>query len=362
MNKISILKQIDSFLGPVLIPLARRTFLPRGGARPLERVLVIRPGGIGDAVLLIPAIRALKKKYPRAAVHVLAERRNAGVFLLCPDIERIFHYDRPMELMAAIRGRYDAVIDTEQWHRLSALVARVVRAPISLGFSTNERRGLFSHPSPYSHDDYEVDSFLHLVGSLGVDPVFDAEEPFLFVPEQIRTTADRLGGIFSGNQVVALSPGGTIEERRWGRGRFHAVAERLSAAGYGIAVIGGKADVAAGREIVKGIPDGVDLCGTLSLPESAAVIRRSAALIAGDSGVMHLGYAMGTKVVALFGPGIERKWAPRSSRVDVLNKHLPCSPCTKFGYTGRCPIDAECMKRITVEEVVEAAMALLGKA
>ena len=136
---------------------------------------------------------------------------------------------------------------------------------------------------------------------------------------------------------------------------------RLSERGYGIIVVGGKDDIRAGEEIIRDIPGGISICGKLSLPETAAMLKESSLLVTGDSGIMHLGYAVGTKVVALFGPGIVKKWAPRSSRVIVINKELPCSPCTKFGYTSTCPIDAECMQRIAAEEVMEKAMILLGQ-
>jgi ADP-heptose:LPS heptosyltransferase len=63
--------------------------------------------------------------------------------------------------------------------------------------------------------------------------------------------------------------------------------------------------------------------------------------------------------LSLFGPGIQKKWAPRGQGHVVINKNLDCSPCTKFGYTPRCKKNAECMKRITVDEVVEKALELL---
>lgn len=106
--------------------------------------LIIRPGGIGDAVLLIPAIQALKQKYPDAVISVLAEKRNASTFRLCPHIKEIFLYDKPKQLFKAIRGNFDVVVDTEQWHRLSAVVARLSGACVSIGYATNERKKLFS--------------------------------------------------------------------------------------------------------------------------------------------------------------------------------------------------------------------------
>jgi lipopolysaccharide heptosyltransferase II len=360
MNKgARLVKLIDSIIGPFCVRIvSRRSTI----GYPFEtgKILFLRPGGIGDAVLLIPAIQAVKRVFPSANIHVLAEERNAEVLSLCPEVERVFHYTRLPELVSVIREKYDVVIDTEQWHRLSAVVARLGGAPISLGFATNDRKKLFTHPAPYSHDDYEIESFLRLVEPIAEKAVFDRESPFVVVSEKDREKVEPLLDAVSKRQFVSLFPGGTIPERRWGSDRFHDLAVALSENGYGAVVIGGKSDVRAGEDIIRGVPEGINLAGKLSLRESAAVINLSSLLVTGDSGILHLGYAVGSKVVALFGPGIEKKWAPRSSRVRVINKGLPCSPCTRFGYTPKCPRNAECMKTITVEEVLENITELMN--
>lgn len=351
---------IDSSIGPLCVRLLPRLKV-RVQSAEQQKILLLRPGGIGDAVLLIPAIQELRKRFPAASIHVLAEKRNAEVFLLCPDVERVFRYDRPSELLSVIRRSYDIAIDTEQWHRLSAVVARLLRAPVSVGFAANERAKLFTHPIPYSHDDYEVDSFLRLIVPLADKTAFDPLLPLLTVSEQVWSQIEADLRPLADKKLVVLFPGGSIAERQWGSSKFHVVAEQLSRKGFGIVVIGGKGDFSAGEEIVRGISGGLNMCGRLSLAGSAAVLKRSSLLITGDSGIMHVGYAVGAKVLALFGPGIEKKWAPRSPRVAILNKHLPCSPCTRFGYTPRCKKNTACMKEISVQEVVESAAALLEK-
>ncbi len=72
-------------------------------AKDISAVLIIRPGGIGDAVLLIPTIALLKKKYPYAVIEVLTEKRNSGVFALSPDVSSVFHYDAPAEFLATVQ-------------------------------------------------------------------------------------------------------------------------------------------------------------------------------------------------------------------------------------------------------------------
>jgi ADP-heptose:LPS heptosyltransferase len=121
---------------------------------------------------------------------------------------------------------------------------------------------------------------------------------------------------------------------------------------------GSHADRDAGEEILEGL-HGRNLAGRTSLAETAAVIDRSALLVSGDSGLLHMAVGLGKPTVSLFGPGSVAKWAPRGPGHIVLTKNLPCSPCTRFGYTPRCPRGAECLQSITVEEVAEAVFKLL---
>lgn len=145
MNRVRLLKMIDAVVGRAAACVA--SGMPLSTAQPgsIGSILLIRPGGIGDAVLLVPAITAIRKALPQATITVLAERRNAAAFSLCPQVDRPLRYDIPSELATAVRGRYDLVIDTEQWHRLSAVVARLCRPKMLIGFGTNERRRLFTH-------------------------------------------------------------------------------------------------------------------------------------------------------------------------------------------------------------------------
>ena len=92
------------------------------------------------------------------------------------------------------------------------------------------------------------------------------------------------------------------------------------------------------------------------------MLSRCQLLIGTDAGLMHLAYGVGTPVVALFGAGIEAKWAPRGQRARIINRRVPCSPCTRFGYTPRCPYQVRCLTEISAEEVRQAAQSILDAA
>ena len=255
-----------------------------------------------------------------------------------------------------MRQQYDVVIDTEQWHRLSAVVARLIRSNLKIGFATNERKRLFNVAVSYSHEDYEVYSFLRLLEPLGIEKQ-KVEYPFLSVPEPIARQAEQKLESLAGQVFVVLFPGASIPERRWGVEKFQKLAAWLNAQGLGVVVVGGGQDREAGEVILAGC-QGLNLAGGTSLAETAAVLQRSALLVSGDSGVLHMAVGLDVPTVSLFGPGIADKWAPRGEKHVVLNKNLPCSPCTRFGTTPPCPDGGRCIQEISVEEVADAAMKL----
>lgn len=354
--RIALMKLADRVIG---LP-----FLFLFGAAPvhntlvsLSSILLIRPGGIGDAVLLVPVLQAFKEKFPSSKITILAERRNSAVFGLCPDVDQVLLYDRLSDLLRAVRGEYDAVIDTEQWHRLSAVVARMTRAALLIGFATNERSRLFTHPIQYNHEDYETVSFFNLMEPVGVQRTSEAKR-FLTVPEKTADSVSKLQADLGSDLFVVIFPGASIPERRWGADRFRQVAERITVLGLKVVVVGGKEDHRQGEAIVAG-GHGLNLAGRTSLSESAAIIDKSLLLVSADSGVLHIAVGLGKPTVSLFGPGRAPKWAPRGGRHIVINKELSCSPCTTYGNTPACPFNAQCMREITVDEVFRAVTVLL---
>ncbi|HBG06031.1 MAG: heptosyltransferase [Geobacteraceae bacterium GWC2_58_44] len=355
--KLKIIKGIDSIVGNVLA-----SVLPGGKKGALaapKSCLFIRPGGIGDAVLLLPAINAFHAAFPGCSIDVLAETRNAAAFQFAPCIRELHRYDSASGIADVLRAGYDLVIDTEQWHRLSAVVARLA-APVSIGFATNRRNRLFSHQIPYSHDDYETKSFFNLLAPLGIAPPAELQTPFLSIPGEAAARAESLLARISGRPFAVIFPGASIAERRWGHQRFREVAQRLVLTGLAVVVVEGGEDADQGDFIVRPC-GGVNLAGKTSLAETAAVIARSTLLLSGDSGVLHMAVGLGIPTVSLFGPGIEAKWGAKGEGDLVLNRRLPCSPCTRFGTTPACPIQARCLSEITPQEVVGAINALLSK-
>jgi len=366
--KIEGLKRFDGILGGIACSVSKLLVSPRkkrdGGA---GKILVIRPGGIGDAALLYPALSELRNHFPGYTIDVLAEKRNSGVFTGCPYIDGLLLYDRlPHETFyRVISASYDIVIDTEQWHRMTSALSYLTRAPERIGFGTNERAGLYSHIVPYGHDDYEAQSFLNLVSTLtGEKYEFDKERPFLPISILHDGLSSAISDFRKGKRaVVGIFTGATVPERRWGAKKFAELAGEFSKEGIGSVVVGGVSETKDSELFDRAAEKGflLDLVGKTKLNETAAVISELDLFISGDTGLMHIAFGVGTPTLSLFGAGIQEKWAPRGDNHIVINRNEPCSPCTQFGYTPKCPYGVRCLAEISVKEVKASAMGLLDR-
>ncbi|MDD5438738.1 MAG: glycosyltransferase family 9 protein [Candidatus Omnitrophica bacterium] len=357
MISIYILKTIDKLLGRALIAILPET--KKAPAIPhsaIKNILIIRPGGIGDFVLLLPALRILKNKFPHSNIDILCESRNVGISFLATAARNIYRYNNVASLMKCLANRYDLVIDTEQWHRSSAFVAFLTHAPLRIGFDTNERRKVFTHKIPYSHDDYEMYSFLNLIRPIVNEvPAFNNDAPFTGIPQEVPEHL----AIDPRSRYITLFIGASTKERKWDMKKFGAVASFFIGHGHKIILLGGKKEMHDAFLITKSVPSCIDLTGKTSLKDVAFILSISRVLLTNDSGIMHMAYGLGTPTVSLFGPSNEKKWAPGGKKHIVIHKHLDCSPCSKFGYTPRCSKDVACMSLITSDEVITSIEGVL---
>ncbi|NVN97913.1 MAG: glycosyltransferase family 9 protein [Geobacteraceae bacterium] len=349
------MKSFDALIGTALANLlpvpVKRTKVS------ITTALFIRPGGIGDALLLAPAINVFRKHFPDVCISVLAEKRNAGVFTLIPAVERVYSYDFIKDVIDFHNTQYDIIIDTEQWHRLSAVCSRIIPSIMKIGFNTNNRERMFTDSILYRQTDYEAQSFLNLLKPLGINEKFDYDTRFLHVPEPVKEQIYNKMGLKL--PYVTIFPGASIKERRWGLSKFNSLAKHLSNIGILPVIVGGKEDIYSGDIIVNGTL-GINLAGKTSLTGTAAIISRSKLLISSDSGVLHIAVGLGIPTVSLFGSGIAAKWAPRGDLHKVVHSNQSCAPCTVFGTTPRCDNGVKCLEDINVQDVLIPVQVLLN--
>ena len=352
-----LIKFSDSIFGPILIkaiPTLRRKKFPPDS---MEQILVIRPGGIGDAALLLPVLKTAVKANPDLKIDILCEHRNKGVFNAVPFIRQIYSYQSIHDVRLVLRNCYDIVIDTEQSHLLSAGMVRLLNPAFSAGFDTNGRKKCYHTSIQYRQNCYEADMFCSLFRHLGI-----VIGKFHFNPPYFKSLSDGFDPcIGSGLRYICLFPGASIQERLWPEQRWAQVIDRLADHGFYCVLLGGGSEASLCHSIISHCHTNqvLNMCQKLSLLETTGIFEKAGLLISTDSGLLHLGVLCQVPTVSLFGPGIAAKWAPTGKRNVVIDKVLPCSPCTRFGTTPPCPNNKQCMLSIEIEDVINAALSIL---
>ena len=352
---------------------------PWGGVR---RLLAVRLDNIGDVVMLGPALRAVRRALPDAEITLLASPAGTKVAPMLPWIDSVLTSravwqdasaalpldpGRERELIEAIRTRgFDAALiftSFSQSPHPPAYACYLAGVPVRVGQSKEFGGSLLTHAvRPRPDGNHQVDRNLHLLESVGLPLAGRHLE--LRVPAEVRASADRLlrsVGVDPGGPFVALAPGASCPARRYEPARFAAVARGLfERTGLPIVVVGSDREAELVGPILAANRPGsvVSLIGRLSLLELAAVVRRSALVLANDSGPMHLADAFGRPMVILFsGTELEEQWRPRGAPARLLRLPTDCAPC----YAFRCPYQMECLD-IPPRDVVAAALDLLTAA
>lgn len=322
----------------------------------MDRVLIFAPNWLGDAVMALPAIADVRRGRPGATIAVAARPSVAPLFGMVREVDDVIAPEKGI-------GIFDAAILLPNSFR-SALAALRAGIPERWGYRSDCRGPLLTRaidrPAARTH---QVEYYRQLVRALGFPSC--QGEPRLEVPPERRAAAalvleragwDRL------TPLVALAPGAAYgSARRWPADRFAALAQALAGDGMRPVLVGSAKDIPTGRKIESSLGDSrtvLNLIGRTDLPTLAGVLVNARALVANDSGAMHLGAALGVPLTAVFGPTDERVTGPRASssqQVEVLTHQVWCRPCR----LRTCPIGHGCMRGIHVNAVLEAARRML---
>lgn len=363
------------------------------GAVPMEqvqRILIIKPSSIGDVVNALPFLSSLRQRYPDRHIAWLVEEEAAELLLGHPLLDRVIVSGRrrwgrevrtPFRGSVALRevaaliaelrqGRYDLVVDLQGLLK-SALTVACTGARYRVGLAGGREGSgrVLTHVVPLPPGPmHAVDRYLEAARFLGADPLSKA---FVFPsrPEDdVRAEALLAEAeVRPDNPVIAMNLQARWRTKLWEEERFARLGEVLARRhGARILVIGSSSDLPLARRLVSHMnPAPFVAAGRTDLKVLIALLRRINLLVTVDSGPMHLAAALGTPLVALFGPTDPRLIGPYGGDPPtgqaggvVLRVPLPCSPCSK----RRCQIEADrlCMRSISVEEVTEAASALLA--
>lgn len=336
----------------------------------VNRLIIRAPNWLGDAVMALPAMAAVRRAFDGRTVIVAARPHVAPLFRedtsAAPDEVVVVDERGEAAQLRAVRG--DAVLLLPNSFR-SAWVARLSGIRERWGYRAAGRGWLLtrgaSRPRGSGRPLHHVDYFRDLVIALGIDPGQDAI-PRLNPRALTLEKADavlRRSGFEAGERIVGFAPGAAYgAAKRWPPDRVAKVVEALGHRGTATVLVGAAGDRDTGRAIESALPAGarvVNLIGRTSLGELIGVVARCAAFVSNDSGAMHVAAALGVPLTAIFGPTDERATAPASAgRVDLIVRDVFCRPC----LLRECPIDHRCMKRIDVESVLSSVAGHLRSA
>ena len=342
----------------------------------VERLVLRAPNWLGDAVLALPAMAAVRTAFPESEITVAAPPGIAALFrehtIARPD--HVLDLEgKPKDVTAALRrSGFDASLLFPNSFR-TAWQARRAGIPHRWGYGTAFRGWLLTRVStkpPRGQARHQAEYYRELVRGLDI-PCDDS----LAAPRVQPSAASaeraalllRQRGLSIDEPFAALLPGAAYgQAKQWPPDRMAEVAARLvRERGWNCLVLGAAHDQPGARAIESWLREHApaeagrvtDLVGRTSLGALAGVLNRASVVVSNDSGGMHLAAALGRQVVAIFGPTDERATSPVGNHA-ILVEPVFCRPC----MLRDCPIDHRCMKRISVQRVLDAVTSRLEPA
>ncbi len=356
------------------------------------KILIFNPFGIGDVLFTTPLIRNIKNKLPSAEIFYLANARTYNLLKANKFIEEVFVFEKDEWRNLWKKSKFTFVKNIFSFFKK----LRKLRFDILFDFSLNSQYGFFlkllgikkriglnfrnrgrflTHKEelPYGFCEKHVaDYYLSLLKFLGIN-VSRQFKFDVFLEEDIKETARNILknlGIFSDHILIGICPGSgdswgeASYYKRWPKEYFVELCDRLSQdSRVRIIIFGSKSEVSIADYIMshtKSLP--INLCGKTSLLELCALLSMCKVFITNDGGPFHVAQGLGIKTVGIFGPVDDKvygKYPSDNPSVVIVKKDLRCRPCYReFKFHG-CMYDKLCLRKITVEEVLEKVKELL---
>jgi heptosyltransferase-2 len=342
----------------------------------IQRIVVRGTNWVGDAVMTVPALRELRRTFPDAHITLVSRPGTADIFLDADFVDEVLIYDR--------RGPASAWSQIREWRRQqfdlavlfqnafeAALIAFLARVPLRIGYDTERRRALLTHAIPlplWKDERHESLYYLNLVEELERlllrKSSSDSREPrfSLEVSRDRQQQAEaflRQHGLRMDGPLVLLCPGSiNSRAKRWPADRYAALADRFLETGASVALIGSRAEMEVSAQVCQQMrKQPIILTGKTTLAELTAIIRVAKILITNDTGPAHIGSALGTPTLVIFGPTNPLTTRPFAQTAEIVRHPPDCAPC----MLRDCPIDHRCMTAITPEEVFQRARAMMAR-
>jgi lipopolysaccharide heptosyltransferase I len=324
-------------------------------------LLVIKPSSFGDIVQALPVLAALRQAWPAARIDWLVKAEWAGLLEKHPLIDQVLLLPRALAqwlpLLTRLRtGDYDLVIDLQGLLR-SGLLSRITGAPVRVGFADGREGSpwCYTHRVRVENDaTHAVKRYLELIRGLDVSIGDAVTFPLPEWKAEGRWVKGLLMEAMPGEPktVCVIHPAARWKTKQWPGERYAELADWLIARkGCLVVLVGGKDQANQVSHVIDRMRERpLNLVARTTLAQLAVLLRQANLVITNDSGPMHLAAAVGTPVVAIFGPTDPRKVGPFGLGHIVLKKTVDCSRCTR----NRCAQDLLCLKAITIEDAQEA--------
>jgi heptosyltransferase-2 len=334
-----------------------------------NKIVIRGPNWVGDSVLAIPAMKAIRTQFPRAEITLLVRPWVAGLFTSAPFVDRVWTEPKPSSFGDWTRITRDirlnafdmAVVFPNSFE--SALMMFLGRVPERVGYARDGRAWMLTNMIwPSRREQHQVHYYLDLANAVSAV----AETPSITIeasPAEKATAWDllRAEGIPTGSRFMVLNPGAAYgSAKRWREDRFAEVGGRLAREfNLQIVIVGSEVERPIAEHIARlANSPAVVLNGKTSLETLIGVLAESSLMITNDSGPMHIAAALGTPTVAIFGSTDDVATGPYGPRTRVVRHPVECSPC----MLRTCPIDHPCMRFVTSEDVCQAVRELLAYA
>jgi heptosyltransferase II len=337
-----------------------------------ERLVVLAPNWLGDAVMALPAFADIRRHFAAAQLTVAARPAVAPMFTMVDGVDNVLTLPGGGGLRALAGRSQDVAVLSEGSFDTAILLPNsygaartVLKAGIAdrWGYATDWRGAMLTRAIPKPEGELHQRAYYQtLTTALGIA----AGPPYARVrpdPARARQLLRDIG-LDLDEPFIVFAPGAAYgRAKQWLPERFAELADRIiNKLGWSVVMVGSPADRPACEEIARRLPNKgtrinrlIDFCGKSDLATLAGVLSQASAVVSNDSGAMHLAGAVGTKVIAIFGPTNEARTSPLSAGADapmplVVTHQVFCRPC----MLRECPIDHRCMRRIGADEVFKS--------
>ncbi len=328
-----------------------------------KRILLRVPNWVGDAVMSLPSIDAIRERFPSSFIAALARPWVSPVVEWHGSVDEVIRYDKSGWGFKDIRQIYRTIIEIKK-RRFDAAVlfqnafeaaflALLAGIPVRIGYKTDLRGPLLTQPLKVKRRHvHQTLYYLGILEEAGIPAPY--REPRIRLPRGLFEEAQRKLielGIPTEAKILGLGPGAVFGgAKRWPPDRFAEVAKEAHRRwGFHALVFGSDSERGIGDTLCRSFPGAINLCGRTTLTQAMAMIGACRLFLTNDSGLMHVSSALGIPTLAVFGPTDPVETGPLGKHTRIVSVKTSCAPCLK----PECPSDHRCMRSVTPGLVLE---------